>query len=458
LSKYSPRPVRTSGELAGEPAAGVDVTRQALIHVPYSRSMRILIIGGTRFVGQAMAQSALDAGHDVTLLHRHATDELPGATHLLADRDGDLSVLDGVGFDATIDVCAYVPAQVRRLHDALDGRGGHHLFISTVSVYQEPEGPGAGEDSPRFAPAPEDATEVTNESYGPMKVTCEDIATELYGEAGLAIVRPTYVVGPRDMTARYPWWPLRARPGGSMIAPGYRRGADGMCIDRTRTWARGRIRLARPRDRRPHRRRGPAPRTFGHCSTRRSPPVDSDASCQVDGDWLVEQGTSTDSGSAVGPRQPRVVAGDGHRPRAEAAGLLTHRHRSRRPCATRSPGPWPTPDQSTEPELGPPREREQELLEAWFATQDDARSSGWTASRRRSSPRCRRWPCAPARSTSARVSRRRRAGSVLAAADGAAQRRQPVRPGTGVPALRQAIARHQQRHYGLELDPDRRSW
>src|SRR5204863_5019315 len=83
-------------ELAGEPAAGVDVTRQALIHVPYSRSMRILIIGGTRFVGHAMAEAALDAGHEVTLLHRNATDVLPGATHLLADREGDLSVLDGL--------------------------------------------------------------------------------------------------------------------------------------------------------------------------------------------------------------------------------------------------------------------------------------------------------------------------------------------------------------------------
>ena len=73
--------------------------------------MRILIIGGTRFVGHGMAEAALDAGHDVSLLHRHETTELPGATHLLADRDGDLSVLDGLSFDATIDVCAYVPGR-----------------------------------------------------------------------------------------------------------------------------------------------------------------------------------------------------------------------------------------------------------------------------------------------------------------------------------------------------------
>src|SRR3954454_2494223 len=195
--------------------------------------MRILIIGGTRFVGHAMAEAALEAGHDVTLLHRHQTPELPGATHLLADRDGDLGVLADGSWDATIDVCAYVPSQVRRLHKSLGGsqhRGGHHLFISTVSVYQEPEGPGADEDTRLFAPAPEDATEVTNESYGPMKVTCENIATELYGSTGLTIIRPTYVVGPRDATARYPWWPLRAARGGSIIAPGPS-DAPMQCID-----------------------------------------------------------------------------------------------------------------------------------------------------------------------------------------------------------------------------------
>src|SRR6201989_2053184 len=128
--------------------------------------MRILIIGGTRFVGHAMAEAALEAGHDVTLLHRHETAELPGATHLLADRDGDLGVLADGTWDATIDVCAYVPAQVRRLHEALGGpdqRGGHHVFISTVSVYQEPEGPGADEDARLFEPAPEDANQGNNQ-------------------------------------------------------------------------------------------------------------------------------------------------------------------------------------------------------------------------------------------------------------------------------------------------------
>jgi 2'-hydroxyisoflavone reductase len=102
--------------------------------------VKILIIGGTRFVGHAMAEAALAAGHDVTLLHRHATDELPDATHLLADRDGDLAVLADGRWDATIDVCAYLPGQVTHLADALGDRGGHHVFVSTGTARRSPSG------------------------------------------------------------------------------------------------------------------------------------------------------------------------------------------------------------------------------------------------------------------------------------------------------------------------------
>jgi 2'-hydroxyisoflavone reductase len=192
--------------------------------------VKILIVGGTRFVGHAMAEAALAAGHDVTLLHRTATAELPDATHLLADRNDDLSVLaggigaDGSGadrtWDATIDVCAYVPDQVAALHDALGGRGGHHVFVSTVSVYDEQPAPGADEDAALLPEVSPDVREVTNETYGPLKVACERVARERWGADGLTVIRPTYVVGPRDLTTRYPWWVLRAARGGRMILPG----------------------------------------------------------------------------------------------------------------------------------------------------------------------------------------------------------------------------------------------
>jgi 2'-hydroxyisoflavone reductase len=314
-----------------------------------------------------MAEAALEAGHDVTLLHRHETAELAGATHLLADRDGDLGVLADGSWDATIDVCAYLPGQVRRLHEGLGGsdqRGGHHVFISTVSVYQEPEGPGADEDARRFEPAPEDAAEVTNETYGPMKVTCENIATELYGDSGLTIVRPTYVVGPRDATARYPWWPLRAARGGPMIAPGPA-DAPMQCID-ARDMGAWTVRLAEGRVEGAFTAARPFT-TFGALLDETVAAVDSDARLvQVDGDWLVEQGVDglqLPLWTEGGAEWSLAMATD----RAEAAGL-THR-----PFAdvVRDTLAWAraNPDQATNDAWGMKPEREQELLAAWQSTQ-----------------------------------------------------------------------------------------
>src|SRR5215467_8713491 len=103
--------------------------------------MRILIMGGTAFVGRHIAQAAIDAGHEVTLFHRGRTGAglFPQATHLTGDRNGSLEPLAAGTWDATIDVSAYVPRQVRALHSALGGparRGGRYLFVSSTSVYR----------------------------------------------------------------------------------------------------------------------------------------------------------------------------------------------------------------------------------------------------------------------------------------------------------------------------------
>src|SRR6185503_10618333 len=287
----------------------------------YSPSMRILIIGGTRFVGHAMAEAALEAGHDVTLLHRNETAELPGATHLLADRDGDLGVLADGAWDATIDVCAYVPSQVRRLHEALGDRGGHHLFVSTVSVYREPSGPGADEDSPLFDEPADDTEEVTNETYGPLKVACERVATEAYCESGLAIIRPTYVVGPRDATARYPYWVLRAARGGEMLAPGPAE-APMQCVD-ARDMGAWTVRLAEGRVSGAFTAARPAT-TFGALLDETVSALGADASLvQVDGDWLVEQGVDGMQLPLWSEGSPEFALAMSSA-RAEAAGL-THR-------------------------------------------------------------------------------------------------------------------------------------
>jgi len=183
--------------------------------------VRILVIGGTQFVGRHFVAEALAGGHELTLLHRGHTnaDLFPEAEHLLVDRNADLGALAGRGFDATVDVCAYVPRQVRQLADALDGRGGQHLLVSSVSAYAPAAGPGEDE-SAALNPAPDPPTEtVDGTTYGGLKAECERAAEELYGDR-LTIVRPSYVIGPFDVTGRFPWWVDRVARGGAVLAPG----------------------------------------------------------------------------------------------------------------------------------------------------------------------------------------------------------------------------------------------
>ena len=185
--------------------------------------MRFLFIGGTRFVGRAMAETALERGHDVTLLHRGQTqptgEAFERAEHLQADRDGDLSVLAGREFDATVDVCAYVPRQVDTLAEALGGRGGHHVFVSTMSVFADTDEPGLDEDAKLVSLDDPSTEEVTAETYGGLKVLCEKHAASAYGD-DLTVIRPTYVVGPHDHTGRFTWWVRRIARGGEVLAPG----------------------------------------------------------------------------------------------------------------------------------------------------------------------------------------------------------------------------------------------
>jgi 2'-hydroxyisoflavone reductase len=183
--------------------------------------MRILVVGGTRFVGRQIVESALADGHEVTVLHRGITgpDLFPGAEHLLGNRFTDLGLLAGREWDATIDVCAYFPRAVDELATALDGRGGQHVFISTVSVYAPPPGPGLTEDA-QLAELDDPGTEVvTGETYGGLKVLCERAAARAYG-SDLLVIRPTYVVGPHDYTWRFPAWVRRIAAGGEVLCPG----------------------------------------------------------------------------------------------------------------------------------------------------------------------------------------------------------------------------------------------
>lgn len=188
--------------------------------------MRILVIGGTQFVGRHIVEASLAAGDDVTLFHRgHTNPELfPHVEHRLGDRNGDLAALASGDWDATIDCSAYVPRQVRSLAAMLGGRAGRYVHISSVSAYAPATfRAGMSEDAPLAVlddPATEEVTELT---YGGLKAACELAAQETFGaDSGspVSIVRPTYVAGPFDHTRRFTWWVERIARGGRVLAPG----------------------------------------------------------------------------------------------------------------------------------------------------------------------------------------------------------------------------------------------
>ncbi len=188
--------------------------------------MKVLVIGGTQFVGRHIVSSLIADGDDVTLFHRAHTnpDLFAWADHRLGDRDVDLSPLSTGAWDATIDTSAYLPRQVHSLAAALGGRGGRYVHISSVSAYASPQGPGLTEDAP-LAVLDDPATETVNgHTYGGLKALCEHASWEAFGPWGapVSIVRPTYVAGPYDYTGRFTWWVERVARGGRVLAPGPR--------------------------------------------------------------------------------------------------------------------------------------------------------------------------------------------------------------------------------------------
>ncbi len=180
--------------------------------------MRILVIGGSRFLGRHIVRQALDRGHAVSLFNRGMSDPdaFPEAESIRGDRNEELSALAGREWDATIDVCGYLPRQVRSLLEALGDTGGRYAFISSISVYDSSAPVGFSEDAPLVAPSYSD--ELTMEEYGALKVGCELTAQEVTSGRAL-LVRPGYIVGPHDPTHRFGYWVERCARGGLMLGP-----------------------------------------------------------------------------------------------------------------------------------------------------------------------------------------------------------------------------------------------
>lgn len=183
--------------------------------------MRFLVLGGTSFVGRHFVDAALEGGHDVTLFNRGKTnaDLFPAAERRTGDREAsDLGSLKTGEWDAVVDVNGYVPRIVREAAELLSGRAGSYCFISTGSVYGDLSAAAIDEDSPLHAEVEASVEEVTNETYGPLKVACERTTQEVFGDRAL-VVRPGIVAGPHDPTNRFTYWARRLARGGTVLAP-----------------------------------------------------------------------------------------------------------------------------------------------------------------------------------------------------------------------------------------------
>jgi 2'-hydroxyisoflavone reductase len=184
--------------------------------------MRLLLLGGTTFLGRAMAEAALASGHEVTLFTRGRTnpDLFPEAEHLRGDRDGDLAALDGRRFDAVIDTTGYVPRVVRESAELLSPAAEHYTFVSSISVYRDFSQP-VHEESPLAELGDDPVDQLTEDysNYGALKALCEREAVEAFAGRALS-VRAGLIVGPHDPTGRFTYWPHRVARGGEVLAPG----------------------------------------------------------------------------------------------------------------------------------------------------------------------------------------------------------------------------------------------
>jgi 2'-hydroxyisoflavone reductase len=182
--------------------------------------MKLLLIGGPKFVGRAIIEAALAAGHEITTFNRGQTnaDLYPEIEKLHGDRDGGLDALKGRSWDAVIDTSGYTPGVVRQSAELLRDAVKTYVFVSSISVY-EGDFDGVDENGP-LQQMPEGASleEVTGPTYGALKVLCEKVVLDVYGDRAM-ITRPGMIVGPWDNTYRFPYWVKRVAEGGRVLTP-----------------------------------------------------------------------------------------------------------------------------------------------------------------------------------------------------------------------------------------------
>ena len=183
--------------------------------------MKILILGGTVFLGRHIVDAARAEGHEVTLFNRGKSGPkiFPDIETILGDRGADLAKLHGRRWGAVIDTCGYFPKVVGRSAEVLRDQTDCYVFISTVSVYKDMGTNDRDESAPVQEPLDVECLEYTGETYGPLKAACERAVAKAMPDKAL-IVRPGLIGGPHDPTDRFTYWPSRVAEGGKVLAPG----------------------------------------------------------------------------------------------------------------------------------------------------------------------------------------------------------------------------------------------
>lgn len=333
--------------------------------------MNLLVLGGMRFLGRAVLESALAQGHRITLFNRGRSAAPPaGVEHLIGDRGGGLGVLDGRRFDAVIDTCGYVPRVVGDAARRLAGAVNHYVFVSSISVYAG-HAPHQDEDAPLATLENPAVEEITGATYGGLKALCERAAEDVM-PGRVAVVRAGLIVGPHDYTDRFPYWVRHMAGDTETLAPG-RPDAPVQVID-VRDLAAWLIRLAATRTPGVFNATGPVePLTLGPMLERLRDALGGRAPLTwVDEAFLLERGVvpfnelplwvpEEAAGFQKTDIRRALAAGLAFRPLAETA-RHTHAWAARRSDAERAAAQGGLTGSTLPPE------RERELLDAWHAS------------------------------------------------------------------------------------------
>jgi 2'-hydroxyisoflavone reductase len=317
--------------------------------------VKLLVLGGTKFLGRAIVEAALQRGHDVTIFHRGETNRgLFGdrVEEVLGDRDGGLGALAAGRWDAVVDTSGYFPRVVGASAELLAQRADHYTFVSSISVYDDfSTGPDEGSATKTLEDETVEEMGDEYQYYGGLKALCEQAVERSFGGRTL-VVRPGLIVGPHDPTDRFTYWPVRLARGGEILAPGPpERVVQFVDVRDLAAWI---MRLAEER-------RGGVFNATNQGVSMGELLAGADVTWVPD-EFLVEHGVGEWIELPLWIADPEW-AGHHHADvsRAVAAGLRF------RPVAetVRDTAEWAATRGEHEPEAGLASERERELLEAW---------------------------------------------------------------------------------------------